>query len=188
MLMCFCCTARSNLTLAPTFSLRTSRNKVHQEHLLWTTRLEHSQHEQNHRWFCGTLLARQWSFVPITTHTLWWRTARPHRCTPIPNQLAVLIITIRWRKTFPKEMLDILDNSTGTHNDGYPIGKEIRDHGTLDHPGAWAVGYREKEKEHGKIEPWGLTAWYKCVGGIVGHWNTMHLVLSGIGGRRDERE
>jgi len=45
-----------------------------------------------------------------------------------------------------------------------------------------------KEREHGTIEPWGLTAWYKCVGGIVGHWNTMHLVLSGIGGRRDERE
>ena len=45
-----------------------------------------------------------------------------------------------------------------------------------------------KEGEHGTIEPWGLTAWYKCVGGIMGHWNTMHLVLSGIGGRRDEKK
>ena len=69
------------------------------------------------------------------THTLM----KNCQTTPVythPKPTGCLNYNHSMEKNIPKEMLDILDNSTGTHNDGYPTGNEIRDHGTLDHPGA----------------------------------------------------
>ena len=59
------------------------------------------------------------------------------------------------------------------------------DHGTREHLGDLAVGYRREEGGHGTLEHPG-----KCVAGsrwdegIMGHWNTLGLELSGVGGRR----